>query len=372
VIYLDHHAATPVAPVAIAAMHAAEAVGWANPSSSHALGRSARRVLETARAQVAQSIGCLPADLVLTSGGTEACNLGILGILGDSRGGIVSTALEHPSVAGPLSYSVERGSRLTLLPTHGATLPDAAELRALLTADVALVAIQWVNHETGTLWPVAEYANVCREAGVPLFVDATQAWGKRPIDVTSLGATAVAIAAHKAGGPAGAAALWVARGTHLQPQLRGGGQERGRRAGSPDPVAQAGFGAVAEVIGERLAAQPRIGAQRDRLEAVGVTLGAVVNGGETPRVATVTNLSFRGRTGAALVAALDLEGVCCSSGAACSSGLNEPSPVLRALCAPELWRAESSVRFSFGPEVTDIDVENAAAALQRVIARPRA
>jgi len=372
VIYLDHHAATPVSPVARAAMQAAEATAWANPSSVHAAGRAARRVLEAARAQVAESIGADPADVVLTSGGTEACNLGILGIAGDSCAAVISTEIEHPSVAAALEQLVGTGARLLRLATRDALPPEPAELGALLTRGVGLVALQWVNHETGQRLPVEQYANICREAGVPLFVDATQAWGKLPIDVSSLGATAVAIASHKAGGPAGAGALWVARGTDIRPRLLGGGQERGRRAGSPDPVAQVGFGAVAANIADRLGVQVQLAGLRDRLEAAAVTLGAVVNGGAGPRVATATNVSLRGRTGAALVASLDLEGVCCSSGAACSSGLNEASPVLRALYPAERWRAESAVRFSFGPEVIEIDVENAVSALRRVLARPPA
>ena len=164
----------------------------------------------------------------------------------------------------------------------------------------------------------------------------------------------------------------MARGVDLRARAVGGGQERGRRAGSPDPVALAGFGVAAELLVERLAAQARIAAQRDRLEAAAVGLGAVVNAAAGPRVATVTNVSFKGRTGPAMVAALDLEGVCCSSGAACSSGLNEPSPVLRAMHPGEPWRAESAVRFSFGPEISDIDIEFAIEALRKVLSRPAA
>lgn len=347
-------------------------LAWANPSSVHTAGRAARRVLETARAQIAASIGCEPADLVLTAGGSEACNLGVLGIWDDSRTRVLSTEVEHPAVEAAIASLAVRGAERIWLPTRDARPPDPSELRELLGSDIGLVAIQWVNHETGTRWPVEQYASVCRDAGVPLFIDATQAWGKLPIDVSTLGAAAVAIASHKAGGPAGAGALWVSRGTQVQPQLLGGGQERGRRAGSPDAVTLAGFGAVAETIAQRIDAQPAIGQRRDRLEAAASALGGVVNGSAGPRVATATNLSFRGRTGAALVASLDLEGLCCSSGAACSSGLNEPSPVLLAMYPAQPWRAESAVRFSFGPETTDIEVENAEAVLRRVFARPPA
>lgn len=370
-IYLDHHAATPIAPAAIAAMREAEAKAWANPSSVHSAGRAARSVLEAARTRVAKSIGSDSNDLVLTAGGTEACNLGVLGLLGDAPGSIVTTRLEHPAVAVAVAAAGHEVRWLDWVP--GSSADDTIDtFKNMLTKRPALVAVQWVNHETGTLWPMERLANACREAGVSLFVDATQAWGKLPLDVTQLGATAVAIAAHKAGGPAGAGALWVARGTELYSRMLGGGQERGRRAGSPDPVTHAGFGATADGIQNRLADQGRLMGLRDRLEGAAVALGGVVNGGEGPRVATATNVSFRGRTGSALVAAMDLEGVCCSSGAACSSGLNEASPVLRAMYPDEPWRAGSALRFSLGPEVTEIDVENAIPALQKVLSRPLA
>ncbi len=370
-IYLDHHAATPLAPSVTATMHAAEATAWANPASVHWAGRAAKRVLEAARTQVARSIGCEPNDLILTSGGSEACNLGVLGISSDSNR-VVTTSIEHPAVKAAVDVRAAQGATIERLHALDG-VPDSPEaLRRLLGGEPCLVAVQWVNHETGTIWPIAEYANVCREVGAALVVDATQAWGKLPLDVAGLGATAVAIASHKAGGPAGAGALWVARGVEVAAQIIGGGQERGRRAGSPDPVTQAGFGAAALAVPGRLAGQASIAALRDRLEAAACDLGGVVNGGQGPRVGTVTNLSFRGRTGAALVAALDLEGVCCSSGAACSSGLNEPSPVLRAMTPGEPWRAESAVRFSLGPETTETDVEFVLAALRAVLSRPPA
>ena len=245
-------------------------------------------------------------------------------------------------------------------------------LRAQLRPNTRLVAIQWINHETGTVFPVAEYARVCRGAGVPLFVDAVQGLGKLPLSVEELGADLVACAAHKTGGPAGSGALWVRHGVDLDPVLHGGSQERGRRGGTPDVVAHAGFGAACQLLGERLSAQPRIATLRDRIEHALLVLGAVRNASSGPRVSTVSNTSVRGWRGEALIAALDVEGLAASSGAACSSGLQEPSPVLRAMHPDESWRAGAALRLSFGVETTEIEQESALALIAKVLARPPA
>jgi cysteine desulfurase len=201
---------------------------------------------------------------------------------------------------------------------------------------------------------------------------ATQAAGKLAIDVRTLGADLLALASHKLGGPAGAGALWVRRGLELEPRTVGGAQERGRRAGSPDVAGAVGFGAACAALPERIAAQPALAALRERVEARLREMGAVVNGALGPRAATVTNASFAGRRGSELVAALDLEGVCAASGAACSSGLDQPSPVLLAMHSDEPWRATAALRLSFGPETSEAEAEAALGALRRVLARPAA
>jgi cysteine desulfurase len=371
VIYLDHHAATPVCAAARAAMDAAREVAWANPASVHAAGRAARALLERARREVAEAIGAAAADVVLTSGGTEACNLGIGGLGGALRGAhAISTRVEHPAVARALDrLEREAGTRVTRLDVPGGRAPDAAAMRAALRPDTRVIAVQWVNHETGSVLPIAEYAEVARAAGVALFVDATQAAGKRALDAAALGADLIALASHKLGGPAGAGALWIRRGTDVAPVLAGGGQERGRRPGTPDVLGAVGFGAACTALPERLAAQPRVARLRERATAALREMGAVINGAAGENVATAVNASVRGARGEELVAALDLEGVCASSGAACSSGLSEPSPVLLAMHPDEPWRAGAALRLSFGPETTESDVETALAALRRVLAR---
>lgn len=351
-------------------MQAALGDAWANPASVHAAGRRSRALLEAARARIAAAIGAEPADIVLTSGGTEACNLGVQGLF--RAGAAVTTEVEHPAVARTLEWLEHaRSACVTRLPVPRGVPPAPADVAAAVGGG-GLVAVQWINHETGTRLPIEDYAEVCRRAGARLFVDGTQALGKLPIDVRVLGADAVAIASHKAGGPAGAGALWVRRGVDLDPLLAGGAQERGRRPGSPDLLACVGFGAACTVIGRRLEAHARLATLRERWEAVVRALGGAINATDASRVPTVVSASFRGRRGDDLVVAMDLEGVCLSSGAACSSGLSEPSAVLRAMYPDEPWRAAGALRSSFGPETTETELEIAAAALQRVLARTAA
>jgi cysteine desulfurase len=387
-IYLDHHAATPLSAPVLAAMEAVHREAWGNPSSVHAAGRAARARLEAARRVVARAVGAQPADLVFTAGGTEACNLGILGLIGARAGGahLVTSALEHPAVLGTLDALAQRGARVERLPLVGALPPSPDALQAALCDDTALVALQWVNHETGCIAPVQDYARICRARGVPLVVDASQVLGKLPCDVAELGASVVVFASSKLGGPAGAAALWIDRTRSFTQVSFGGAQERGRRAGTPDVATLAGFAAAVEQAPGRLAQMVRLASLRDRLEAALVALGASVNAApasdpasraEQPsasipggsRVATVSNVSVPGWRGEVLVAALDLEGLCASAGAACSSGLGAPSPVLLGLYPEAPWRAESALRLSLGPETSEVEVEQAIAILRQVLGR---
>lgn len=370
-IYLDHHAATPLCESARQAMAQASAEAWANPSSIHRAGRAAKGLVERARAAVAHSIGAQPADLVFASGGTEACNLALWGLAGEPLAGaeIVATDIEHPAVERSLVNLRNKGAVLRRLEIRAGVAPAPEHLAALLNERTRLVVIQWVNHETGTILPVTSYAAECAKRGLPLVVDASQAYGKLPLDVAHLGASAVVLTSSKIGGPTGASALWIERCRELSPLLHGGAQERGRRPGTPDVLALVGFGAAATEVPARLSAMPALGSLRDRLEQAAQSLGGSVNGARGPRVPTVTNLSFPGWRGEILVAALDLEGLCASSGAACSSGLGAPSPVLTAMYPEEPWRAEAALRLSLGPSSTAGDVESAIAILTRVLSR---
>jgi cysteine desulfurase len=369
VIYLDHHAATPLAPGVPEAIAAAHESGWANPASVHAAGRAARRWIEEARDRITTAVGAVPADVVLTSGGTEACNLGVLGLaVGASSRRIVTTDVEHPAVMAAVDVLAERGIEVVRMPVLDGAPPAPSELASWCDGET-LVAIQWINHETGTIFPVAEYGAVCRARGAQLFVDATQALGKVAVDVSDVGAHAIALASAKVGGPAGAGALVVARGVDLDPILRGGSQERGRRPGTPDVAAHAGFGAACAQIEARLSAMPRLARIQHRIESMLTAAGAVLNAAAGPRSATVVNVSIEGWRGDALVAALDLEGVAVSSGAACSSGLDEPSAVIAAMHPEAPWRARSALRLSFGPETPDTLPILLPPILTRVLAR---
>ncbi len=369
-IYLDHHAATPMPDAVRSAMREAAEVGWANPSSTHAAGRASRRLLERARDEIAAVLGASPADVVLVGGGTEACNLGIRAVA-SGCGRIVSTTVEHPSVQGSVERFVRDGGQAVALEVPHGRPPSAEAVAVHLDHNTAL-AVQWVNHETGTIFPIQAYARACRARGARCFIDATQALGKLPIDIEAIDADAVAVAAQKVGGPAGAAACWVRRGLQVEPMLAGGSQERGRRPGTPDTSSMAGFGAACRSVPARIEAQPAISALRDRIEATLVERGAVCNACDSPRVGTVTNVSFPGWQGPLLAAALDLEGVCVSTGAACSSGLQEPSAVIRAMYPDAQWRAGSAIRISLGIETTEDDIDAGLLALNRVLARKSA
>ncbi|MCB9658824.1 MAG: aminotransferase class V-fold PLP-dependent enzyme [Polyangiales bacterium] len=365
-IYLDHHAATPMVAAAVRAMADAGDRAWANPSSVHGAGRAARALLETARGQVAAALGAAPANVVLTSGGTEACNLGVRGLLGldGSSGRVLVSALEHPAVRA----TAESAGEVTVLPVCAADLDQAeAALANLAPGDV--LAVQWVNHETGVVLPVSAWAQRARERGARVFVDATQAFGKWPLQLESSPFDAVAVTGQKVGAPAGTGALWIRRGHDLVPVLTGGAQERGRRAGTPSVLAQVGFGAACEALADSSDWLARAGALRDRLERHAIALGGRVNGVPLPRVESVTQVAFPGQRSDLLVAALDVEGVCASAGAACSSGLTEPVRSLLSLHPDEPWRAVASVRFSLGPGTTVDDIEGACVALGQVVAR---
>jgi cysteine desulfurase len=374
-IYLDHNAITPMRPEAKVAVAAALEV-FGNPSSVHAAGRAARDVLDASRATVAEALGARPAELVFTSGATEAAALAIRGVLGAAPAGrrrLVVTAVEHPCVLA-LGRALERtGTPLTVVPVDRRGLVSEEAFAAALGPDVALACAMRANNETGVLLDVPALAARAREAGVRFFCDAVQAAGKIPLDVRTLGADLVAITGQKLGGPRGAGALWVRPGFPLAP-VAGGEQERGRRAGTENLPGIAGLAAAIRAAVAALPAESsRVAALRDRLEAG--LLAAVprvrVNGAGAPRLPGTCSLTLEGCDAEALLMSLDLEGVCASAGSACHSGSAKPSGVLLALGLSEA-EARSTLRLSLGWTSTADDVEAALRIAPPLVERVRA
>lgn len=377
-VYLDWNATTPPHADVLEAMRDAAQSHWANPSSLHAAGRAAKAVVEQARERIAQLMGFCARDVLFTSGGTEANNLALLRPFQGAAGAIVAgtcitSRLEHPSVVAVVEQLEARGVRAVWLevPPSGRLEPDDVS-RALATAvPPCLVAVQSVNHETGVFQPIAEIVALAARAGAEVHVDAVQAAGRLPPSAWE-GAHSVAIAAHKMRGPKGVGALLVRPGVTVWPLLRGGGQERGLRPGTVDPVAAAGFGVAAARAEHGPATYARLAGLRDgleeRLRKLGTDLGREpLRNGDDGRAPHVSNMSWPGWAGDELAAALDLEGVCVSAGSACAAGTPEPSRVIAAMLGES--RARSALRLSLGEETTESDVEQAIVAFQRVLTR---
>lgn len=369
-VYLDWNATTPPAPEVLEAMERASRIAWANPASVHGPGRAARRFVESARHEVATTLGLDPRDVILTGGGTEANNLALRGVLGPCPQGsvLVTTAIEHPSVLRAAGRLEREGHVVVTLPASadGVVSVEALE-RALVEHGTAvkLVSVQAVNHETGVLQPLAAIRALCEARGVLLHSDAVQLVGRLPVDVLA-GIDLVTIASHKLRGPKGVGALAMKCGLKLAPVLEGGAQEKGLRPGTQDPIACAGFAAALARAraADRYASVARL---RDALHEALAALAPVALNGAGPRAPHVLNLSFPGWSGPELCAALDLEGVAVSSGSACSAGTAEPSPVISHLAGVD--RARSAVRMSLGESTTRAELELVMRAFERVLAR---
>jgi cysteine desulfurase len=354
--YLDANATEPLRPAARAAVLAAlDLTG--NPSSVHGAGRAARRVVETARTALATRFGGRPQDLVFTSGATEANALAIHA-LGHGRRIIVG-ATEHDAVRAAAPNAA-------VLPVDSNGVADLAALAQLLSeGGPALVCLMMANNETGTLQPIMEAAAICRHHGALLHVDAVQAAGRIPVEFAALGAASLVVSSHKLGGPTGAGALLLApEVAAIGALIRGGGQERGRRGGTPSVPAIAGFAAAA------LADPPALASLRDAIERIAMDAGALVCGGAGPRLANTTCLALPGVRADAQVIALDLDGIAVSAGAACSSGKVTASHVLAAMGLGDL--AGEAIRVSLPWNATGADVAAFAATYPRMAARLRA
>lgn len=381
-LYFDNNATTRPAPEALEAMWPCFTELYGNPSSLHAAGASAAEIVAAARASVARLIGASgPGRIVFTSGGTEADQTAIEGALAlaPGRTKVVTTSVEHSAVLEPLAALEKRGVEVVRIAVDGEGALDVGALVAAIDGNTALVSAMLANNETGVIHDLAPVAAACKREGVPLHVDAVQACGKIPVRVDELGADLLSLSAHKLHGPKGVGALYVRRGLALAPLIRGGPQEEERRGGTENVPAIAGFGRAAALAREWLAGDgpARLAALRDRLENGLVERGVVhgwgevvVHGAGRPRVPNTTNVRFDGLSGEALVTLASDEGLCASTGAACSSSKHKPSHVLIAM-GLEPAQASSSLRLSLSRYTTEEEVDRALEVLEGCVARLR-
>ncbi len=371
--YLDNNATTPVLPEVFEAMKPYFSEHFGNASSIHQDGQQARSAVERARESVAALIGARSSEIVFTSGGTEGDNTSLFGMVtpGDH---IVTTAIEHEAVLNSCKKLQQFGCEVTCLPVSGECLVDPDEVRRALKPNTKLISVMMANNETGIVQPVEEIGKIAAEANVYFHTDAVQAAGKVPVDVKAIRCDLLAISGHKFHAPKGVGALYVRKGTLVQPLLYGGKHERSRRAGTENVPGIVGMGKAAEIAREGLAngAMEKIREMRDRIEdTVLSTVESVgVNGGGAPRVPNTTNLHLDFIEGEAMVIALDLKGIAVSTGAACSSGATEPSHVLLAMGVSR-DHARSSMRFSLGKMNTSEDVDYFLSVLPEVLSRLR-
>ena len=351
--YFDHNATTTVAPEVLETAVSCLGQVYGNASSIHHFGQAAKQKLEAARRQVAALIHASPAEVVFTSGGTEADNLAILGVVraaGRAPVHLITSAIEHSAVLGPSAHLEREGVSVTRLPVGAGGMVNPDDVRRSLRPETVLVSIMHANNELGTVQPIAEIARITSEAGVPLHVDGVQALGKIPVDLETPGVDLYSMSGHKLYAPKGVGALFVRKGTRLAPTTFGGHHERDRRPGTENVPGIAALGAAAELAGRSLAGESeRLTALRDRLEnsVLDRISGTGINGARWNRTPNTSNIYFDGIDGEAMVIALDLRGFAVSTGSACSSGAITPSHVLTAM-GLSADRARSSLRFSLG------------------------
>ena len=373
-VYLDNNATTPVLPEVFEAMRPFFGERFGNASSIHHHGQETRAAVEDARESVADLLGCSAGEIVFTSGGTESDNLAIAGWVaaGDH---VITSSIEHHAVLHACKHLEKIGCEVTILPVDGRGLIDPSDVRCALRPNTKLISVMMANNETGVRQPVEEIGKIASESNVLFHTDAVQAAAKVPIRVRQIGCDALSISGHKIHAPQGVGALYVQKGTRIQPLFHGGRHERSRRAGTENVPGIVALGKAAQLAKEALdrSDNHKMAAMRDRLEQgiLAQVDEAGVNGESATRIPNTTNLHFDHIDGEAVVIALDLKGLAVSTGAACSSGAIEPSHVLIAM-GLRAEQARASIRFSLGKQTTEADVDFALSLVPETIARLRA
>lgn len=377
-IYLDHAATTPVRPEVLEAMLPFYGPRFGNPSSMHRWGRDARTALDEARERVARCLGANPDEICFTSGGTEADNIAVLGAWRsrrhEGRNAIVTSPTEHKAVLGAVQQAAREGADERLCEVSKVGVVDRDSFASLLGDDTAIASIMWVNNEIGSVQPIADLAQLAKAKGALFHTDGVQAFGKVVIDAKAIPFDVLSVSGHKIGAPKGIGAMFIRRGTVIEPLFHGGEQDRGRRPGTENVAATIGFARAAELaVAEREEECARLERLRDRLEEAILARvpDAVIHGRGAPqRAPHIVNVSVAGTDSESMLMALDLRGIACSAGSACQSGSVNPSHVLSAMgVAPEL--ASAAIRMSLGALTTDASIDRVAEVFPALVAKAR-
>jgi len=372
-VYLDNNATTKVADEVVEAMMPYFTEKWGNPSSMHSFGGSLAKDVEAAREKIAGLLGAHPAEIVFTSCGTESDNMALFGVLNasqdPSKRHIITTKVEHPAVLATARELQRRGYKVSFLGVDGKGRLDLDELRDSLTSETAIVSIMWANNETGTIFPIDDIAHITKAAGVPLHVDAVQAVGKIPVNLTKTPVDLLSVSGHKLHTPKGIGILYIRRGTRIRPYLHGGHQEKGRRGGTENVPYIVGLGVAAELAKKNIEIEnTKVRKLRDKLEQeiIKAVPNVLINGDPENRLPNTSSLSFEYVEGEAILLRMDEAGIYASSGSACSSGSLEPSHVLRAMKVP-YTSAHGSIRFSLSVYSTQEEIDYTIKNIPRII-----